>query len=275
MLKPTEDTGLFSASGSFMPRNFDEWTKLCSMIADSSLCPTQFKGKPGDVFVACQMGSDLGLKPMQALQNIAVINGRPCLWGDAALAVVRAHPDFSNIEESLEGDTATCVIHRKGQSPTSKSFSRADAETAKLWGKPGPWTQYPTRMLQMRARGFAMRDSFPDALKGINIAEEVMDFEVSSDGAYGIVEKTHPVRKSSPFPMRHIKIERSDFDELKQKINEASTFEGLDILVPALQFFIGNKHEKDDLRRMFQQKKYAIKVKEAEEATAEKTGESL
>jgi hypothetical protein len=52
-----------------------------------------------------------------------------------------------------------------------------DAKAAGLMGKQGPWTNYPKRMRQMRARGFAVRDVFPDVLKGIPVAEELMDYE--------------------------------------------------------------------------------------------------
>src|SRR3546814_15538068 len=49
-------------------------------------------------------------------------------------------------------------------------------------GKQGPWSQYPQRMRQMRARAWAMRDGFADVLKGIGIAEEVRDFPVVEGG---------------------------------------------------------------------------------------------
>ena len=61
--------------------------------------------------------------------------------------------------------------------PTTRTFSQEDAKRANLWGKAGPWTAYPKRMLQMRARSFALRDSFPDALKGVGISEEVRDYQ--------------------------------------------------------------------------------------------------
>jgi hypothetical protein len=38
--------------------------------------------------------------------------------------------------------------------------------------------QYPKRMRQMRARAFALRDVFPDVLRGLPVAEEVMDMPV-------------------------------------------------------------------------------------------------
>lgn len=182
-IKPIESTNMSSyretgVIGSYAPRSLDEWMKISTMIANSNLCPNDFRGKPESVFIACQMGADVGLKPMQAIQNIAVINGRPCLWGDAALAVVKSHHDFIDIEEIISGDKATCIIKRKGSKDVVREFTQADAQTAGLWGKAGPWKQYPSRMLQMRARGFALRDAFPDALRGINIAEEVRDYPV-------------------------------------------------------------------------------------------------
>jgi hypothetical protein len=162
----------------FAPQNFGELLKFAELAANTDLVPTAFRKKPSDVAIACQMGAELGLQPMQALQNIAVINGKPSLWGDAVIAVVSARPDCEDIKEEFDEKTMTarCTVKRKGRSPVVSTFNQADAENAKLWGKQGPWTQYPKRMLQMRARGFACRDAFPDALRGIITREEAEDY---------------------------------------------------------------------------------------------------
>jgi len=68
------------------------------------------------------------------------------------------------------------VAKRKGRKPVETRFSVEDAKRAGLWGKGGPWTAYPKRMLQMRARGFALRDAFPDVLKGMISVEEAQDY---------------------------------------------------------------------------------------------------
>ncbi len=60
-------------------------------------------------------------------------------------------------------------------------ISKEDAKKAGLWGKAGPWSQYPKRMLQMRARSFALRDKFADALSGLIMAEEAQDYTTISD----------------------------------------------------------------------------------------------
>jgi len=72
-------------------------------------------------------------------------------------------------------DCAVCLVKREGQEEQETSFSVSDAKLAGLWGKAGPWTQYPARMLRFRARSFALRDQFGDALRGLKAAEEAMD----------------------------------------------------------------------------------------------------
>jgi hypothetical protein len=118
---------------------------------------------------------------MQALQNISVINGKPSVYGDAAMALVQASPVCEDVEEFFENEgspnpIAVCIAKRKGRKPVTVKFSVEDAKRAGLWGKQGPWSAYPKRMMQMRARGFALRDAFPDVLKGMITAEEAQDY---------------------------------------------------------------------------------------------------
>lgn len=165
---------------SLTPTSLTEAIKYSEIIANSDIVPKDFKGKPANVLVAVQMGAELGLSPLQALQNIAIINGRGSIWGDAALAIVQAHPAYEGHEEYIEGTgdqmKAICRIKRKGCDWHEQSFSIAHAKKANLWGKQGPWTNYPEVMLKMRARGFALRDKFADALKGLITKEEAQDY---------------------------------------------------------------------------------------------------
>ena len=163
---------------SLVPATLAEAMELAKMISNTSMVPKDMQGKAGDVLVAIQMGAEVGLKPMQALQNIAVINGRPSIWGDALIAIVKAHPCCEWVSESFDeaSMTAVCETKRRGEPAAHRTFSMDDARTAGLSGKQGPWKQYPKRMLQMRARGFCLRDIYPDVLKGLSVAEEARDF---------------------------------------------------------------------------------------------------
>jgi hypothetical protein len=165
----------------FLPTTFSEAKDFASELANSNLVPKNYAGKPLDILVAIQWGTEIGLAPMQALQNISVINGKPSVYGDAAMALVQAHPACEGVEEFFEGEgtpnpVAVCIAHRRGRKPVTARFSVEDAKRAGLWNKQGPWTSYPKRMLQMRARGFALRDAFPDALKGLITTEEAADY---------------------------------------------------------------------------------------------------
>jgi hypothetical protein len=165
----------------FLPTTFSEAKTFAGELAASNLVPKAYAGKPLDILVAIQWGNEIGLAPMQALQNISVINGKPSVYGDAAMALVQAHPACEGVEEFFEGEgtpnpIAVCIAHRRGRKPVTAKFSVEDAKRAGLWNKQGPWTSYPKRMLQMRARGFALRDAFPDALKGLITTEEAEDY---------------------------------------------------------------------------------------------------
>lgn len=194
-------------------RDFESLWRFSVAVAGSGLAPKGIQSKEG-IFVAIQMGLEVGMTPMAALQNIAVINGRPSIWGDAQLAIVRATSELAAFEECetnndldpifrelcLEDDPTkrkalriqiakaqsklnrtaddfgvTVFIHRRSYEPAFSRFTVADAKLAGLWGKDGPWKQYSARMLKNRARSFGLRDNFGDALKGMRSAEEAQD----------------------------------------------------------------------------------------------------
>jgi hypothetical protein len=176
---PAQSAG--SRPVSLAPRSFEEAVRFAELVAVSSFAPAAFKGKPGDILIAVQMGAEVGLHPLQAIQNIAVINGKPCMYGDALLGCVQASGLLESINETGDEKHAVCTVKRKGDpNPKSSEFTMEDAKRAGLVGKQGPWQTYPKRMLQMRARGFALRDGFADVLKGLITREEAEDMPVKT-----------------------------------------------------------------------------------------------
>lgn len=164
------------------PTNFEEAMKMADIMSGSQLIPKNFQGRPQDVVVAMMWSHTLGIPTVQGLQYIAVINGKPSMYGDGLLAVAMASGQMADFKETFVGGnteddlTAICTVKRKGlESPIIGQFSVADAKRAGLWGKMGPWKQYPKRMLKMRARAFALRDAFPDVLSGMSSGEEQED----------------------------------------------------------------------------------------------------
>ena len=215
---------------------FDDAFRFAKMVAASDFAPKDFRGKPESCLLAIQHGSEVGLSPMQSLQSIAVINGRPTIWGDAALALVQSSPACEYIREYIEGDgdqaVAVCEVKRRGYpAATVSTFSMFDAKRAGLSGKAGPWTQYPARMLALRARGFALRNAFADALRGLVTAEEAQDYPQAAGQESGhvrdlrtpdIVPATAVTSKTEP--VKHqAKATFEDMERSRLAVSRAST----------------------------------------------------
>jgi hypothetical protein len=164
------------------PGSLDEAIMLAEKLATSAFVPKEFRGKPGDVLASIMFGAELGVGPLQAMQNIAVINGKPSIWGDLALALVQSHSHYEWHKEWFEGKDATLVavfqIKRRGSPVHEVRFGHADAHAAGLLAK-GLYKTHKPRMFQMRARGFGLRDQFSDALKGLITREEAEDYSTA------------------------------------------------------------------------------------------------
>ena len=169
-------------AGGLMPDSMDGIWRLATAAAVAGVIPSA-KTKE-QAFILLAAGFEAGLGFTATCKNVMLVNNRPSLWGDAALALVVRSPVCKSIQETTEGTgdglCAVCTIQRDGWPlPTVRRFGVADAKKAGLWNKAGPWTNYPSRMLQMRARAFALRDAFPDLLMGLGIVEEQDDIPVS------------------------------------------------------------------------------------------------
>lgn len=164
---------------SLAPQNLTEAMKFAEMMSSSELVPKNFRGKPGDVLIAVEMGREVGLSPMAAIQNIGVINGKPGLYGDAGKAILLAGGciiEEDDIEIIKKTGRARCKVTRKGRPPVERTYSLDNAKTAGLWNKEGPWRTNPERQMAWRAFWFAARDAAADLLKGIGGAEELVDY---------------------------------------------------------------------------------------------------
>ena len=178
------------------PKNLAEAIEFCKRLSETEFVPTNYRKKPGDILACIQFGAEVGIGPMQALQSIAVINGRPSLFGDVMLALVERSGLLAHHKEYHQGDVAICEVQRKGEKDIHiVKFSQAQAVKAKLAGKQGPWTDYPERMRMWRARGFALRDKFPDVLRGLISREEAMDIPTTAKKA----TCTHGVPLDAPY----------------------------------------------------------------------------
>lgn len=177
----------------YEPRDLRELETFAGRICRSGLVPQAYRNKPDDAIVAAMYGKECaGLGPMVSLQSIAVINGKPAFYGDALPGIAFNKGMITDMEESFAGVefaddfAAICIVTRPSGSKVTQRFSVGDAKKAGLWGKSGPWTQYPRRMLQWRARSWAIRDAAPHLLFGPTVEELSEQPHIGSDRARDI-----------------------------------------------------------------------------------------
>lgn len=179
--------------GLLVGTNIDEQWRLAKAYHASGMLPKQFNS-PEKILIGMQFAYELGLKPLTAMRQIAVINGTPSMYGDLPLAVCRGSGKLEVFREyfidvkgkrisEANGNVlaevfgAVCETKRKDfAEPVVTMFTVHDAQKAGLWGK-NVWAVYPKRMLQMRARSQNLKDNFSDMINGLAIAE--YDFNVT------------------------------------------------------------------------------------------------
>lgn len=179
--KPQIHTGAQVAA--LVPQTLDEVYRLADAMSRSGMMPRGIQ-TPEAVMVAIMAGSEVGFAPFQSVQSIAIINGRPNLWGDAIPALLRSNGFKIREWYENEGEAgeypnnmvAKCEVTRPDGEVIQGEFSVADAKEAKLWTKEGPWQTAKKRMMKMRARSYTARDGAADVLRGLFVAEEAQDF---------------------------------------------------------------------------------------------------
>ncbi len=167
-----------------IPKSMGDLMQFAEIAARSKIAPAGMDTAE-KIFVCCVFGAENGLSPMQAMRSIIVVNNLPSWRGDAALALALRSGAMLSYDSGFEGEgenrAAFFESMRAGwKAPKRTLFTAADAKRAGLWGKAGPWTQYPQRMMRYRALGFHLRDNYPDVLMGITITEEVADIPTRS-----------------------------------------------------------------------------------------------
>lgn len=188
-----------------IPQSLEETFRYAQVVCKAGLAPSSYnldpqnknsEADPQKVVIGIMKGMEVGLPPMSALSNIAIINNRPSIWGDGAIGLIQSQGLLESMEVIRHGEMApgkepsiadypddygyTIRMWRKGQSePYEGTFTVRDAKRAHLWGNKNkkPWIEYPDRMLYNRARSYPIRDGFADVLVGLAIAEEARDIE--------------------------------------------------------------------------------------------------
>ena len=145
--------------------------KTAQKIANTPFVPTAFRGKPEAVFAAILYGDELGLGPMQSLNSIHVIEGKPSMSPELMRALVARAGHRLDVKLASNEKVVLWGKRADNDSEATVEWSMKDAQQAGLAGR-GAWKTYPRAMLLARATSEICRQIFSDCIMGLSYTPE-------------------------------------------------------------------------------------------------------
>lgn len=145
------------------------------IVAQSSLIPAEYRGKPADIVWAMDIGDALGVPYTQVMQSMVVARGKMTMSADLMGAVVRRAGHKLRLREDGDSVTADLIRADDPDYTFTVTWDKAKAQAAGLWGSRGPWQQYPRQMLRARAITEVCRQGASDALAGTVYTPEELE----------------------------------------------------------------------------------------------------
>ncbi|WP_018682216.1 hypothetical protein [Actinokineospora enzanensis] len=169
-ITPAGPTGRVAVPIAGRQTDLDAAFRLAKNLSTSALMPKDLRGKPSDVLVILLYGQELGLAPMQAIQGVYVVNGRPSLAGQTWLALARRAGHRVEVMENTSQKATVKVTRGDTGEFHTETYTIEQAKRASLTGK-DTWRNHPERMLMWRAAGRACTFLCPEIALGFTDAE--------------------------------------------------------------------------------------------------------
>jgi hypothetical protein len=228
--------------------NFEELFRFSTFVYKAGFAPRGMDS-PEKIFLAVQMGLEVGISPMMALQNVGVINGRPGFYGELVVAIIQSHPSFEDMTTQYEGDgdeyRCSVTINRRGRTPSVGTFTIAQAKEADLLNNPSKkdtWGKYTDDMLYWRAFTRAKR-IFADVLRGFRTVEDLRDQPAELPVTGRVVEPNlgnggEPTQQSESAEQREERVKRHRRTKLEMEAARSQESVGMkpgpgDVIKPA------------------------------------------
>ena len=162
--------------------SFNQLLRAAQMLSQTSIIPQSYQGKPQDCFVAIEMANRMGVSPMVVMQNMYVVKGKPSWAGQACTMLINSCGKFKDVKHIYTGEkgkpnrgcyvTATRISDGSQVDGVEVTMQMAQSEG---WTSNSKWRNMPELMLAYRASAFFARVYCPEAMMGVQTAEEVYD----------------------------------------------------------------------------------------------------
>lgn len=174
--------------------NMNDKMQYAQALAQASLLPKQYQRNPGNVLLAVELGESLGIPPIQAINTVHVIEGKPSASSGLISALVRRAGHTLRVKGDDHSATAEIVRSDDPDFTYSVTWDMSRARNAGVTGKDN-WKKYPAAMLKARAITEVARDACQEALMGVQYTPEELGATVDQDG--NVVESRGPARQQS------------------------------------------------------------------------------
>lgn len=168
------------AANYFNPQHWNVMKVMAETFHKSGALPAHINNAP-KLMMILQTGVELGLKPMQAINSLYIVNGRIAMSAQAMLGKLLQ----SGVKLEWKTDSPTaCEVEFSGlDRPTyTGKFTIEEAQKAGLVKPGSPWQTYPAAMLRARAVSIGARVFCPDIISGSYTLDEVAEIKLDDEG---------------------------------------------------------------------------------------------
>lgn len=201
---------------------------LSQQLCKTEFVPDAYRDRPQATQAAILYGRELGIGPLQSLQQVQVIKGKPSASPELMRALIQQQghtifrEDYSDTHVTLYGKRADTGAEDR------VTWTLDDANRAGLTGN-STWKKYPRAMLMARATSELARALFSDVISGLSYTpEEAENFDSEPNTTVEAVEvtrdnSTNAAPDDSTVTVESVEVEQNEpaspiTDKQKQRI---------------------------------------------------------
>lgn len=192
------------------------WKQIKGMadtLIESKALPQYIQNKE-QAIVVMQAGFEMGMKPLESLNSLYLVNGQITIWGKALVKRFKVHGWTLSYKDKKDETTVTATNKKTGET-VSESMSFKEAEKSNYTrGRDGKlkfgWQEGTNRILKLRygALNKMLKTQLPEVLDSAQGVAEVYQDSMSPD-QYAKAQEGEVV------------LEKKLDDDLVKRINEA------------------------------------------------------
>jgi hypothetical protein len=178
-----ENKELVTLTPSSEVEKFEFNQRLAKSLSASDLLLDKFKGNIANVLIAVDIAQNLGMQPLQVMNNLYIVQGKPSFSAHFMTSLIIRKYGNIYYEERGQGDDQACRVWSVDSFSGEKLYgtwvSVGMAKSEGWYGKNPKWKNMTEQMLRYRAASFFAKNYLANELCGMQTTEELTDITVN------------------------------------------------------------------------------------------------